>query len=81
MQPLVAPPVPARTAVPAGAVVLRDVGDLHDADLDQLLAERLAESADALRAAVTAARLVQQIGRPDALLAHRLDAAAHRLAG
>ncbi|MDP5182548.1 hypothetical protein QOZ88_07840 [Blastococcus sp. BMG 814] len=81
MQQLVAPPVPARTAVPAGAVFLRDVEDLHDADLDQLLADRLAESADALRAAVTAAELARQIGQPGALRAHHLGDAAHRLAG
>lgn len=31
---------------------LASIDDLHDADLDLLLADRLAESADALRAAV-----------------------------
>ncbi|SEL11031.1 hypothetical protein SAMN04515665_108116 [Blastococcus sp. DSM 46786] len=81
MQQLVASPVPARTAVPAGAVFLRDVEDLHDADLDQLLADRLAESADALRAAVAAAQLTRRIGQPGALRAHHLGAAARRLAG
>jgi hypothetical protein len=53
MHPLVAPsstlarPIPERGLVP-----LSSVDDLHDADLDLLLADRLAESATALRAAV-----------------------------
>ena len=77
MQPLAAPPVSARTAAP---VVLCDIEDLHGADLDQVLADRLAESADALRAVVAAAELAAQIARPAALRAHFLGAAAHRLA-
>jgi hypothetical protein len=36
----------------AGLVPMSSVEDLHDADLDLLLADRLAESADALRAVV-----------------------------
>lgn len=72
MQPL--------AASPASAVFLRDIEDLHDADLDQVLADRLAESADALRAAVTA-ELARQIGQPAALRAHALGASAARLVG
>ncbi|MGY2001879.1 hypothetical protein [Blastococcus sp. SYSU DS1024] len=81
MHPLVASPVSSRVPAPGGAVFLRDVDDLHDADLDLVLADRLAESADALRAAVTAARLAQQIAQPVALSVHALGPAAHRLAG
>ncbi|MGY1986616.1 hypothetical protein ACI792_10345 [Blastococcus sp. SYSU DS0669] len=85
MQPLAASPVPTRTAVPAGAVFLRDVDDLHDADLDQLLADRLAEPAGALRAVVIAARLAEQIAQPGTAPAagrvHALPATAHRLVG
>lgn len=44
---------PARFSVPwEGLVPLRSIDDLHDADLDLLLADRLAESAVALRAVV-----------------------------
>ncbi|TYP90616.1 hypothetical protein [Blastococcus xanthinilyticus] len=64
-----------------GAVFLRDIEDLHDADLDLILADRLAESADALRAAVAAAGLAREVARPDALRAHVFGAAARRLAG
>lgn len=52
MPPLAAPP--ARSSAAEGLVPLSTVDDLHDADLDLLLAERLAESADALRAVVAA---------------------------
>ncbi|MGZ4540806.1 MAG: hypothetical protein ACXVX8_17905 [Blastococcus sp.] len=60
-------------------VVLRDVEDLHDADLDDLLADRLADTAvhpSAIDAAVVAAaagvaRMVAQPGRA-ALMAHDL---------
>ncbi len=53
MHPLVASPVLApRPLARQGLVALSSVDDLHDADLDLLLADRLAESADALRAAV-----------------------------
>ena len=49
MHPLAAPPV--RPSVDAGEFApLWTVADLHDADLDLLLADRLAESAAALRA-------------------------------
>ena len=50
MPPLVAPP--ARPSAAEGLVPLSCVDDLHDADLDLLLADRLAESAVALRAVV-----------------------------
>ncbi|SDE65022.1 hypothetical protein SAMN05660485_01417 [Blastococcus fimeti] len=50
MPPLVASP--ARSSAAEGLVPLSSVDDLHDADLDLLLADRLAESADALRAVV-----------------------------
>ncbi|SOC50091.1 hypothetical protein SAMN05660748_2830 [Blastococcus aggregatus] len=50
MPPLVAPP--AHPSVAEGLVPLSCVDDLHDADLDLLLADRLAESAVALRAVV-----------------------------
>ncbi|MGY2066613.1 hypothetical protein [Blastococcus sp. SYSU DS0619] len=73
MQPLAASSTP--------AVFLRDIEDLHDADLDQVLADRLAESADALRAAVVAAELARQVRLPAALRAHALGASAQRLAG
>ena len=60
-------------------VVLRDVEDLHDVDLDLLLADRLAETADALRAAVAASTLARQVSDPAALAAHALGPAAARL--
>ena len=70
---------PAASSAPA--VFLRDIEDLHDADLDRVLADRLAESADGLRAAVAAAELARQIRQPAALRAHVLGASASRLAG
>ena len=78
MQRFAASPVSARNAAP---VVLRDIEDLHDADLDQVLADRLAESADALRAVVAATELAVQVAAPAALRAHSLGAAARGLAG
>ena len=62
------------------AFVLRDVEDLLDADLDLLLADRLAESADALRAAAEATTLARQVSGPVALAAHAFGPAARRLA-
>lgn len=51
MHPPAAPP--ARPAVPAARLdPLWTVDDLHDADLDLYLADRLAESAAALRSVV-----------------------------
>ena len=71
MQPLALATAPARfPAAEGGAVFLRDVEDLDDADLDLVLADRLAESAEALRAAVTASDLVRDVARPEALAAH-----------
>lgn len=51
MQPLAAPS-PHRSDRMPGLVPLSSVDDLHDADLDLLLADRLAESTHALRAVV-----------------------------
>ena len=68
-------------AAPVGhAVVLRDVEDLLDADLDLLLADRLAESADLLRAVAAATTLAGEVTGPAALAAHALGASARRLA-
>ena len=52
-------------------VLLVDVEDLHDTDLDDVLADRLADQYDAV---LVAAVLAQQIGTsgPVALLAHDL---------
>ncbi|RBY86730.1 hypothetical protein DQ244_18865 [Blastococcus sp. TBT05-19] len=72
---------PARLADQDGAVVpLHDIEDLHDADLDLVLADRLAESAGALRAVVAAATVAMMVSGPAALVAHALGAEAHRLA-
>jgi hypothetical protein len=58
---------------------LRDVDDLHDADLDGVLADRLV---DAGPAAVSASELVNLVGRsaPAAMSAHTLGAQALLLA-
>ncbi|NEK85711.1 hypothetical protein GCU60_08035 [Blastococcus saxobsidens] len=80
MQFAAATPAPARTATQDGAVFLRDIDDLHDADLDLVLADRLAESAGALRAMVATATLALQIGSPAAVAAHALGESARRLA-
>ncbi|CCG04135.1 hypothetical protein [Blastococcus saxobsidens] len=78
MQHLATSPASAPTAVP---VVLRDIEDLHDADLDLVLADRLTESADALRAVAAATELAVQVAAPAALRAHSLGAVARRLVG
>ncbi len=59
-------------------IVLRDVEDLHDADLDLVLADRLADAYDA---ADVAAALAQLLGQPAraALTAHDLGARAAHL--
>ena len=58
----------------AAPVVLRDVEDLHDADLDAILDGEL-------DAAATASTLAQLVLRPgSALMVHDLDAAAAVLA-
>jgi hypothetical protein len=65
---------PARFAADAAALLpLRDVEDLHDADLDGVLADRLQDAGVAVAAAGAVAELV---GRPDALVAHALSARA-----
>jgi len=75
------PAAAVRTATPGSdLVLLRDVEDLHEADLDLLLADRLAESADALRAVVAAATLAREVTAPAALVAHELGAGARLLA-
>jgi predicted DCC family thiol-disulfide oxidoreductase YuxK len=57
-------------------VVLRDVEDLHDADLDLVLADELADAYDAADVAIALARLLG----PAALVAHDLGARAAQLA-
>jgi hypothetical protein len=62
----------------AAPLVLRDVEDLHDADLDLVLADRLAES---LGAATTASALAELVLRPgSAMLVHDLGASSALLA-
>ena len=60
-------------------VVLRDVEDLHDADLDLVLADKLADAYDAADMAIALAQLLGRPG-PAALVAHDLDASAAQLA-
>jgi len=60
-------------------VVLRDVEELHDADLDLVLADKLADAYDAADMAIGLARLLGAPA-PAALDAHALDARAARLA-
>jgi hypothetical protein len=62
-----------------GPVVLRDIEDLHDADLDLVLADKLADAYDAADMAIALARLLGAPA-PAALDAHDLDARAARLA-
>jgi hypothetical protein len=67
-----------------GLVPLSTIDDLHDADLDLLLADRLAESAAALRAAAAAARracVPEPARQPRGTIrsgSHRAGDAAHR---
>jgi hypothetical protein len=63
----------------ATPVVLRDVEDLHDADLDRVLTDRLADGEDHGEVAAALARLVAQAG-PAAALVHDLGARAAALA-
>jgi hypothetical protein len=58
-------------------VVLRDVDDLHDADLDLVLADKLADAFDAADVAAALARLLG--GTPAALTAHDLGDRATEL--
>ena len=60
-------------------VVLHEVDDLHDADLDLVLADKLADAYDAADMASAVARLLGET--PAALLAHDFGHAALRLAG
>ena len=60
-------------------VVLRDVEDLHDADLDLVLADELAGAYAAADVAIALARLLGEPA-PAALDAHDLDARAVGLA-
>ena len=94
METTVAPPVPfverrrSYSAVPRGLdfverrrpapVLLRDVDDLHDADLDGVLADLLPYGVSATQAADAAAALAELIGAtaPAALAAHDLSPAA-----
>ncbi len=66
-------------ATPAVPFVLRDVEDLHDADLDRVLTDRLV---DAGMAAACAQELADLVGMPggEAVKAHRLGARAVPLA-
>jgi hypothetical protein len=68
------------TIVDLAPVVLRDVDDLHDADLDLVLADKLADAYDATDVAIALARLLGELG-PAALVAHQLGAQAAQLAG
>ncbi len=72
--------LPARFVAHPGAapLVLWDVEDLHDADLDLVLADRLA---DGLGAVATASALAELVLRPgSAMLVHDLDASSALLA-
>ena len=61
-------------------LVLWDVEDLHDADLDLVLADRLADSADVLLAVAEAATLARQVTGQTALAVHAFGPTARRLA-
>ena len=63
----------------AAPIVLRDIEDLHDADLDLVLADRLADSLGATNAASALAELVLRPG--SAMLVHDLGASSALLAG
>jgi DNA-binding NtrC family response regulator len=65
---------------PDGVQDLVDVEDLHDADLDLVLADKLADAYDAADMAIALARLLGEPA-PAALVAHDLGARAARLAG
>ena len=59
-------------------IVLRDVEDLHDADLDLVLADKLADAYDAADIALALARLLGEAS--GAIVAHDLDERAVHLA-
>jgi hypothetical protein len=67
------------TIIDLAPIVLRDVEDLHDADLDLVLADRIADAYDATDVAVALARLLGAPARA-ALEAHDLGARAAELA-
>jgi hypothetical protein len=58
-------------ALPVRPFALRDVEDLHDADLDNVFADGLADRYDAAVIAMALAQLVGDSG-PVAMLAHDL---------
>ena len=58
-------------ALPVRPFALRDIEDLHDADLDNVLADALADRYDAMVMAAALAQLVGNSG-PVAMLAHDL---------
>jgi predicted DCC family thiol-disulfide oxidoreductase YuxK len=66
-------------AAQSAPIALRDVEDLHDADLDLVLADELADAYDATDVAFALARLLGEHG-PAALVAHDLGAQAMQLA-
>jgi hypothetical protein len=68
------------TILDLAPVVLRDVEDLHDADLDLVLADKLADAYAPADVAVALARLLGEPG-PGALVAHDLGARSAQLAG
>jgi hypothetical protein len=67
------------STIDLGPLVLRDVEDLHFADLDLVLADKLADSYDAADVANALARLLVEPA-PAALAAHTLGVEAARLA-
>jgi hypothetical protein len=79
METAVAQPAHLMAPEDAAPVVLRDVEDLHDADLEKVLADRLADGCDASAVAAALARLVALPG-PAAMLVHDLGAGAALLA-
>jgi hypothetical protein len=69
----------ARGSRDPGTYALRDVDDLHDADLDEVLADRLAETyRHPTTSAAAVAQLVRGPGRA-VLLAHELSSRASML--
>jgi hypothetical protein len=60
-------------------VVLREIDDLHDADFDLVVADKLADAYDATDVANALARLLGET--PAALTAHDFGDGATRLAG
>jgi hypothetical protein len=66
-------------AAQSAPIALRDVEDLHDADLDLVLADELADAYDATDVAIALARLLGEPA-PAALVAHDLGAQAMQLA-